>query len=441
MPGNQSDFRKTIAVNTTAQIIARVISAGVTFIIALVIANRYGAAGFGDFVKITTYIAFFYLLADFGLNAVFLQRHPADSDISGDTAHGAWEDLLALRLLVSCVLTAGACLLLFVLPRSDSQGYTALVRIGIVLFAPTILFTALTTSANALFQKYLRYDLSTVAVTAGSLASLVLVLATTLPQLVDTNILLVTTSLLIGSAVTSFTGLLLTRRLHITRHTHLSPGRMKSLLVAGVPLGLTLLFNLVYFRIDSIILTLTRTTQEVGVYGFAYKVFEIPLVLPTFFMNALYPIMLAVAADKEEQIRNSFRRLVARSAAFLFLAACLLSLMLWFGAPLISFVRSDFVPGIPALRVLAYGLPFFFLSSITMWILITYKRQKILAVMYGVTMLLNVGLNMAFIPVYGYMAAAWTTVVSEAFVLLLSGVVVLRILNLKSLPAGRQIKS
>ena len=35
-----------------------------------------------------------------------------------------------------------------------------------------------------------------------------------------------------------------------------------------------LFFNVVYFHIDSIILTFFRSTSEVGIYGFAYKVFD-----------------------------------------------------------------------------------------------------------------------------------------------------------------------
>ena len=45
---------------------------------------------------------------------------------------------------------------------------------GIIFFTPSIVFQALTTTGNALFQKYLRYDLSTIAISHGSLVSLML---------------------------------------------------------------------------------------------------------------------------------------------------------------------------------------------------------------------------------------------------------------------------
>lgn len=55
-----------------------------------------------------------------------------------------------------------------------------------------------------------------------------------------------------------------------------------------------------------------------------------------------------------------------------------------------------------------------------MWALITLKKQFALAVIYGVSMIVNVAGNCLLVPVYGFMAAAWVTVACEGLVLLLS---------------------
>jgi O-antigen/teichoic acid export membrane protein len=325
----------------------------------------------------------------------------------------AWEDLLSLRLFVSGILVLGSCAILFLLPQGSSQGYTPLVRIGIILFTPSIVFTALTTTGNALFQKYLRYDLSTIAVIAGSLVSLLLVGVITTAPYINQSIIYATTALLVGGAVTAGVALFLTRTLERTAHSTIFFPRLWSLFCASIPLGLTLLFNLVYFRIDSIILTVTRSTAEVGVYGLAYKVFELPLILPTFFMNSLYPILLS-------QSRDSLKKTIHTSTVVLFFSSLVVVGCLWICAPLVTIIKTDFAASISALRVLSLGLPFFFLSSLTMWILIAQKKQKILVGIYGASMVVNICLNYFFIPTYGYMAAAWITVVSEALVLCIS---------------------
>ncbi len=394
----RTPLRKQLFGNTLSQIIGRVISALATLGITILLARRFGADGYGDFVKITTFVAFFYLLADFGYNAIFLR----------DETH--WHDLLGLRIVTSVFLVSIALVVLLIIPHGTTQGYTLLVRFGILLFIPTILFQALTTSANALFQKHLRYDASAIAIAVGSCTSLILVW-------ISSGIIPAITAILIGSGLTALVSLVLSKSFIKTFGISLSPLRLRSLFIASFPLGLTLLFNVVYFHIDSIILTFTRTSAEVGIYGLAYKIFELPLVLPTFFMNALYPVMLTYQ-------KNELKHIIRKSCILLFFTSLLFTVAVWFSAPLLVYIKTDFSSAIPALRVLSLGLPFFFLSSLTMWILIAARKQHALVYIYGGSMVFNIALNMVFIPQYGYMAAAWITVASEALVLLVSGIAV-----------------
>jgi O-antigen/teichoic acid export membrane protein len=407
---NTTSFKKTVAWNTSSQILARGVSSLTTFLITLVVARQFGAEGLGDFVKITTFLAFFYLVSDFGLNAIYLQK---DS---------AWEDLVILRVCLSSILVVVATISLFLFPHGTSQGYTNFVRMGIILFTPSIVFQALITSANALFQKHLRYDMSTIALTVGSVVSVALLFFVTRQSVESSGVLFAILSLLVGAAATSATGLILTRSFQRGVRSAISFPRIWNLFAASVPLGVTLIFNLVYFRVDSIILTLTRSTAEVGVYGLAYKVFDVFLVFPTFFMNSVYPIMI--------QPGTQLPRLVKRSALFLVILSVIATIIFWIGSPLITWVRSDFAKGVDAARILALWLPLFFLSSLSMWILITKKKQLLLAEIYGISMIINIVLNMIFIPTYGYMAAAWITGISEAIVLIMSGVAAIKLLSL-----------
>jgi O-antigen/teichoic acid export membrane protein len=410
LPHPIHSLKAQLAFNTTSQIIGRIVSSLTTFIVTLVLAKTFGAQGFGDYVKITTYVAFFYLLADFGINAMYLQQEKH------------WEDLLVLRIIMSCVLVLGALGVLYLLPKGVTQGYTDIVRMGIILLSPTIAFQAIITSCNALFQKYLRYDMSTIAIIVGSVTSLILLFIVMYQHIFPISVIFPTTVLLVSAGVTAITALFLTRNFENIKHTHLSFLRAWTLFCASIPLGLTLLFNLVYFRIDNIILTLTRSTMEVGVYGLAYKVFELPLIFPTFFMNALYPVLL-----KEQ--KDSLKKLIKKSLILLFVSSLIVTGGLWIAAPLVGIIKQDFVLSITALRVLSLGLPFFFVSSLMMWVLIAQKKQNILLVIYGISMVINICLNYFFIPVYGYMAAAWITVVSEAIVLCMSGITVAYILH------------
>jgi O-antigen/teichoic acid export membrane protein len=401
-------MRLVVAFNTVSQLLGKLFGAGATFFISLLIAQTFGVAGYGDFVKITTYISFFFLIADFGLNAIYLQKQ---KDVS------AFSTLLSARVFGGIFLVFLSLALLAFLPQGTTDGYTNAVRFGIILFSPAILFQGLITTTNAIFQKRLRYDLATVSLAIGSIVSigiLLLMLQTSLsPSLIGPI------ALLGGTITTTVIAFWFVKKLNELSPLTFSLKQMHGLLWSSLPLGLTLLFTLVYGHIDSVILTLTRNTTEVGVYGLAYKAFELLLVVPTFFMNAVYPLL--VKADTAR-----FHALLKKSFIFLLVTSFFLSIITWICAPFLAYIQEGFAASVPALRVLSLSLPFFFLSSFVMWALIALKKQFLLAVIYGLAMILNISLNLWLIPMFGYMAAAWTTVIGEGLVLLLSGFFVLR---------------
>jgi O-antigen/teichoic acid export membrane protein len=406
--------RVLVATNTVSQLIGRIFSTGATFLITILIASSLGPQGYGDFTKITTFIAVFYLLADFGLNAIFL-REESNNTIS-------WSTFLGARIFFSTLLAFLAIALLSFLPSGDGEGYPLFIKIGIILYAPTIIFQSLILSANALFQKHLRYDLATLAVGIGSCITLAAVGVSMYVFQPAFGILSAVVGLSIGSATIGIVSLFFARRF-----SPLSPsfrfGAIRSLLVQSLPLGMTLLFNVVYFRADSFIMALTRSTSDVGIYGYAYKFFEFALALPTFFMNALYPLLLAsYAKDK-----HAFVQLCKRASILLFVGSLVGAVAIWVGAPLIGFVKVGFELSVLPLRILGLGLPFFFISNLLMWILIVYKKQYLLLFVYGITMVINILLNIAFVPAYGYVASAIITGVSELLVLVLLGISLLSI--------------
>lgn len=417
----RGSLRRIVAGNTVSQLIGRVVSSVAVVIVSLLIAKRYGPEGYGDFVKITTYVGFFYLIADFGLNAVYLQRTIGNKDTQAKSAQKDWRLLLGLRLVVSILLVCVALGILALMPSGVGQGYTTLVRIGILMLVPVIIAQAVTTTTNAYYQQILRYDLSTIAQNAGSLSMLMVASVLSLWSSVSGPYLGVI-SVITGSTVTALLALILVRRRLLTIRPIFSTAVFFSYVRSSVPLGLALIFNLIYFHADSVILALTRSTREVGIYGLAYKVFELPLVLPIFFMNAVYPLLL----NQNSQGAGNQQKMFVRSFQFLLISSVVMALGVWVSAPLVTLVRPDFAQAQEPLRVLILGLPVFFVSALCMWFLIARKQQGILLIIHVVAMVGNILCNIVYIPRYGIVAAAWITVASELFVLLSTGYIVMK---------------
>src|SRR3989344_4918546 len=392
-----------IAGNTLIQLVGRLIGAGTTFIITLIVARTYGVTGYGEFTKIVTYVSVFYLIVDFGLNAVWL--HVPKSNFL---------PLLITRLLWSFVLVFIALSLLpFLTIRTGTQeGFTPNVIIGIIVLIPTIITQGIFTSCNALFQQALRYDRSVIAASLGSITTLALMY---LMSRMSAPIHVLLAGYTIGGVVMVICAGLLggryVRALSFRASEFISEG--KALMLRSVPLGLTLILSLIQFKADIFLLTLYRTTTDVGVYGLATKFFEFPLAVPIFVMNAVYPLLVQQSAEK------SHAKLVKNLRMWLFISAVCIGLICIIAAPLLVLIDDAFKASVLPFRVLSGLLPIFYLSALYVWVLIARKQQWALVWVYAVGMVLNIGLNMVFIPRFGVLAAAIVTGISEVVVLFL----------------------
>lgn len=387
---------KTIFKNTIFQTLAKIITAGIGFILTILIARSFGPSGFGDFTQITAFVTLFYLVIDFGFNAIFLQTE------------NSFSQLFSFRLLWSAGVFLIVCIIAFFLPFNPhvSSGFSPLVKAGIFLFSLSFFSQSMLLSATAVFQKKQQYEYPLLAQTIGSIMTLVLVaagIAASLP------LLFVIFCYLAGNAISACVSLWFTRD-----HVKNINGRIsgwKSLLAASWPLGLMLVFNLIYFRIDTIILSVFKTSTDVGIYGISYQFFDFLLALPLFLSNSLYPALLAKKENKKELFA------LIRQYFFIYLlASCVFLLLFWFISPLFALIRPEFSRATGPFRILLLGLPLFFTTSFLQWVLITLKKQKFLLLVYFFSMIFNIILNIIFIPQFSYNAAAVITGISEGVV-------------------------
>ena len=155
-------FKKVI-LNTGAQIFGKAFTASITLLITIIIGRTLGPQGYGDFTKIFVFVGYFYTLSDFGLNAIYIKLSQKEDQAS------LFQVLIALRLILGIFLALAAVFIAFFLPYNPAQniGFSPLVKTGILIASLTILTQSLFTTANAYFQKILRYDLSTIAASVG----------------------------------------------------------------------------------------------------------------------------------------------------------------------------------------------------------------------------------------------------------------------------------
>lgn len=406
-------MHKKIAKNTLFQTIAKIFSSGTGFVITILIARYFGVAGYGDFVKITSFVALFYLAVDFGINAIFLRE---------DEKLIHFKEIFYLRLLIALVVFIVTNLIALILPFNSllGIGFSAPVKLGIFVFSFTLFFQSIIFSTSAVFQKESKYNLFSYSVILGAILNLLLIIFIIY---LKGSILEVIVSYLIGSIVTAMLGLILARKkiFPLSFNYNFS----KKIILSSLPLGIMLVFNLVYFRVDTILLSLLKTSSDVGIYGLSYKFFDFLIALPLFLSNSLYPFLL----ENKKNTRKFFH-LVSSYLLIFAITGVFLVIPFLFLSPLFTIIKKDYVQSILPFNYLLFSLPIFFVTSILQWTLISLGKQKFLMWIYLISTIINIILNLIFIPQYSYLASAIITGSTEIFVMIILGV---KLFNLKIL--------
>ena len=407
---------RLLATNTIAQMLGKVATVGSTVLIGRMISSPdgLGKSGFDEYAIIVAYAAYFYIITDFGFNAI------AAKDITEDESKSSSyiSNLLTLRLVLALALImVGLAVLLFI------PSYPASVKFGIILMLVTIVSQAIFTNGNILFQARLRYFQSTIAVIAGSTTSLA---SAFIVYSISGNLYGYLLAIILGSVVMAI--------ISLVQVGAAVPVRLKfdwpvwrHVALAALPLGATIVFNLLYIRSGFFILSI-HDAGHYGIYTMAYRVFDAVLVLPVFMVNALYPIMI----QRLQLGRAEFKRLFVRALLGMVGLAILVTVGVWVLAPVAIWLSTDnqlFNEAIQALRWLSLLVPLFFISNVLLWTLIALERRRLLIVFYGVGAIVSLGLNLWLIPQYGYVSAIAITGVVEGLITLLMGIQVWTLLH------------
>ncbi|HYK08398.1 MAG TPA: oligosaccharide flippase family protein [Candidatus Eisenbacteria bacterium] len=391
---------KTIISNTSAQVVSRIVSSGTGFLITILIARSFGIGGYSDLAKITAFVGLFYLGIDLGANAIFLQFEKHQQK---------FQELLWTRFFLATALFLFVCLLVFFLPynAATTSGYSPFVKVGILLFSLSFFSRSVTYSTSALFQQQFSYKLATIASFANSITTLIF-----LSSFLYFHFSLewVIAAYIVGSFAEAGISLFLAKQKIIP--TIPSKEFIRNIFFATLPLTILLFLNLIYFRVDMVLLTFLQKSSDVGVYDFAYKFFDFLIALPLFLSNSLYPMLLA----REKNSRISIKNISLYTSIFFSLGLFLIPFV-WVLSPLLGFVKEDFTASIFPLRLLSLSLPIFFATNILQWIFITKKKQTFLVCVYAISLVINVLLNFIFIPQYSYVASAIITGLSELVIL------------------------
>src|SRR5437588_3386152 len=148
------------------------------------------------------------------------------------------------------------------------------------------------------------------------------------------------------------------------------------LLHTSIPFVLYGVLGVIYYRIDTVLLSLMTSSAVVGWYGAAYRLFDTLLFIPSLILQAvMYPVFSKLSASSQSTLKMA----VEKCMNLLLICAMPIATLMIVAAPnIIGFLyhQADFVNSVPVLQALAPGLVFLYINALFGNIILSTRGEK-----------------------------------------------------------------
>jgi O-antigen/teichoic acid export membrane protein len=394
-----------IAVNSSVQALRQGFIA-ISGIVSVAVVTRYLSVDqYGAVLAAIVLISLLSFATDFGIAAMTVRamsRDPENEIPISSSAFWVWVSFTIPTALVILVASQ-------IIYQGDSGEVTrnsVLILLSIFPLGPLAGVAGVRAVAD---QRVWLTSLASIAARAASLVAVILAVA------LKTGPLGVAAAFACGYVFEQAFAIAVIRP-RIEFRVGLHRARIWSLVVAAVPLGLVMVLNGLYFRLDAFLLSVLGGQDDLAVYGVAYKAFESLLILPEFVMITLLPVLARLEFDSPR-----FQELVQKAfTSMTILVLPIVGFSLIGREAMVALAGSKYAGGGLVLALIMCGVAFGCVQGVFGNALVTQGKQGVLLKVSAAVLVANGLVNLAAIPLFGDRGAAATLLISEALSLALT---------------------
>jgi O-antigen/teichoic acid export membrane protein len=402
---------KKIFINTSSQIIAKAVTVVLGFLTISLLTRYLGVAQYGIYNLVFAYLAFFGIFADFGLRLTLVR------DLSGDikSSNNLKSIYFSLKVIFTVVSIVLSLIALIFFP------YTQTIKMAILVGSLAVGVGQMNAYGASVLQSKVKLDLVALLEVINRVAT---VIAIVIFVLLHWGLYAIILSVLIGNVVSTLLNIYLAPDFyHFTSIPSLD--LIKKVVKASFPVGITSLLAVLYFKVDTMMLSVMKSPVDVGIYSLSYKLFENIIMLWAFYMASVYPLMAGyIQKDDQKNLK-----LILKTSIIVLVIFVLVALSIGFiSAPLAIDILGgrSFTESILPFRILLVSLPFVFVNSIFYYLFLSFSKVKLILWVLLISLVVNFFVNLFLIPRYGYIGTSASTVATELLVSLLYFTLILK---------------
>jgi O-antigen/teichoic acid export membrane protein len=183
----------------------------------------------------------------------------------------------------------------------------------------------------------------------------------------------------------------------------------------GIPVGIAGIFVTSYVRLDQILVLEFAGSRQAGLYGAAYRVLDQVQFFPIAVMTTLFPLIASSYPGSMDRVRS----LLQLAAEYLTIATLpILAFTIVAARPIADILfGKQFLAAAPALPILMAAFVFISFGYVTGSVVVILELQRRFLRYSALALIFNGALNVLLIPRYGFIAAAWITLLTEVLVM------------------------
>jgi O-antigen/teichoic acid export membrane protein len=395
---------RTIARSSVLLLIGQIVSLGIGAVYGIAIARYLGVTGYGLLSTAIAFTAVFAPFTSLGLTTLATREVARDKSLAGKYLGNLIIIEIALAIGTFCLIALAACVL-----RYPQETITL-----IYILALSVVCAGFTSVFYSLFQAFERMEYQSLGLILSTVATFVVVIWGITARL---GVVLFAFAYFVGSlAVTIFCLAIYSTKFSLP-HIEIDLKFWKRILPEALPFALSGLFVSIYFYIDSVLLSVMKGAEAVGLYNAPYRLIMVLVFIPTVISTAIFPAMSRFHVTAQDSFRLIYKRY------FKYMA--IIAVPLGIGTTLLADQIITLIFGVAygnsaiALQILIWATVFIFLTAAFLRLFETSNRQMIVTKITAVGMVENTALDVILIPRFSYAGASIATAATELTVLLL----------------------